>query len=344
MAEILRAQKADMSAINKNADIADFDFADTDNRFELEGKVKGALRGSSLFSSDKLTVIRNYWGSARKRSKASGDESAKLEDDSKTKNDFESFLLSTLEKVSVPDRIILIENRDLDKRGKAYKLLEKLSKEKRLEKKEFVMPLGFKFNAWLEERFRTQGGRIDRANLDLLAMLLGRGMEQKERSGELVAAYDLHQAAGEIDKLITYADGSEVSKDDVLLLVSGSEDMNIFNLIESIAKRDKGRALSILSGQLRKGFNENYVLTMLVYHFRNLISIKSLLAQNLSAGEIASRTKIHPMVVEKNIRYARALGEEHLVLIYDKLHGADLSIKTGRMEPELALDILIAAI
>ena len=50
------------------------------------------------------------------------------------------------------------------------------------------------------------------------------------------------------------------------------------------------------------------------------------------------------MVVEKNIRYARALKAEQLVLIYEKLHGADLGIKTGRMEPELALDILIAAI
>jgi DNA polymerase-3 subunit delta len=175
-------------------------------------------------------------------------------------------------------------------------------------------------------------------------MLLGRGMEQKEKGGQLVAAYDLHQAANEIDKLISYCDGREMEKDDIMLLVSASCDMNIFNLIESIGKKDRSRALAILSGQIREGFNENYILTMLVYHFRNLINIKSLLGEGLGAGEISRRTKIHPMVVEKNIAYCRSLKEENLLMIYEKLYSADLNIKTGKMEPELALDILIAVI
>ena len=59
--------------------------------------------------------------------------------------------------------------------------LEKLAKENKLSKKEFAMPLGFKFNVWLEERIKSRGGRISKTNLDLLAMLLGKGMEQKEK-------------------------------------------------------------------------------------------------------------------------------------------------------------------
>jgi DNA polymerase-3 subunit delta len=237
-----------------------------------------------------------------------------------------------------------LESRDIDKRSRAYKFFEELSKNKKIQKKEFPMPLGFKFNVWLEERIENRGGKISKTNLDLLAMLLGRGMEQKEKSGQLVTAYDLHQAGSEIDKLISYCDGREIEKGDITLLVSASSDMNIFSLIESIGKKDKNRALAILSGQIREGFNENYILTMLVYHFRNLISIKSLLNDGLGAGEISKMTKIHPMVVEKNIAYCRNLKEENLVMIYEKLYSADLSIKTGKMEPELALDILIAVI
>jgi DNA polymerase-3 subunit delta len=344
MLELLREEKLDMIEKSNHADINDFDFAQTDNRFELENKIRSALRGSSLFSTDKLTVVRNFWSTQRKSKKGVEDKREESEDEKLKKNDFEDFVLDAVSRINSTDKLFFLESRDIDKRSRAYKFFEELSKNKKIQKKEFPMPLGFKFNVWLEERIENRGGKISKTNLDLLAMLLGRGMEQKEKSGQLVTAYDLHQAGSEIDKLISYCDGREIEKGDITLLVSASSDMNIFSLIESIGKKDKNRALAILSGQIREGFNENYILTMLVYHFRNLISIKSLLNDGLGAGEISKMTKIHPMVVEKNIAYCRNLKEENLVMIYEKLYSADLSIKTGKMEPELALDILIAVI
>ena len=341
--EILHEHKARLRDKNSNADINDFDFADTENRFELEKNIKNTLRSGSLFCADKFTVIRNFWSTQRKGKKK--DIEAKEEDGKENKKgSFEEFLLEYLEKMSSRDRIFFLESRDLDKRGRAYKVLENLVRGGKAERQEFSVPLGFQFNAWLEARMRRCGGKISKANVDFLAMILGKGMEQRERGGEVIAAYDLYQAAGEIDKLITHADGREIIKEDILLMVSAGSDMNIFNLIESIGRRDKNKALSILSGQLEKGFNENYVLAMLAYHFRNLISIRSLLDENLNAGEITRRTKLHPTIVEKNIKYARSFSMHSLLLIYEKLYNADIGIKTGKMEPELALDILIAAI
>ncbi|MFA6897688.1 MAG: DNA polymerase III subunit delta [Patescibacteria group bacterium] len=342
MRELLRGAKDLMIAANKNADINDFDFAFAPSRFELETKVRESLRANSLFSSDKLTVIRDFWSGKKKAKKDEGEEEVAAQ--SPHKNDLEDFLLDYVREINSRDKIFFIESKSLDKRGRAYKFFEGLAKDARFAKREFALPLGFQFNVWLEERVKKCGGRISKANVDLLAILLGKGMEQKERNGSLVVAYDLHQAAAEIDKLLAYCDGKEMEKEDILLLVSGRDDMNIFNLIESLGKRDKNRALSILSGQLRQGSNGNYIMTMLVYHFRNLINIKSLLGEGLSAGEISKKTNIHPYVVEKNAAYARSFKEEDLVFIYKKLYGADLSIKTGKMEPELALDLLVAAI
>jgi len=338
MQEILQAEKAVWKEKNPDADINDFDFAYTENRFELEEKVKGALRSGSLFASDKLIIVRNFWAGKKQKKEEEGEERPVQ------KEGLEESLLEYLGKMGAGDRIFFLEPRNIDKRSRAYKFFENLTKDSRFERKEFLLPLGFQFNVWLEERVGKCGGKISKSDADYLALLLGKGMEQKERGGELVAAYDLHQASLEIDKLIAYADGGEITKEAIGALISGREDMNIFNLIESLGRRDKARALSILTGQIREGFNENYILTMLVYHFRNLLCIKSLLAGGMGAQEIARRTKIHPFVVEKNIGYARNLKEENLALIYDKLCAADLSIKTGKMEPELALDLLVAAI
>ncbi|MDD3006917.1 MAG: DNA polymerase III subunit delta [Candidatus Pacebacteria bacterium] len=341
MHEVVRGEKKLMLEGNKNADINDFDFADGTSRFELEVKTREALRANSLFSSDKLTVIRDFWSGKRKSKKDTEEEDEGAQ--KSRKDNLEDFLLEYISKISPNDKIFFLESKSLDKRGRAYKFFEGLKKDAHFEKKEFALPLGYQFNIWLEDRVKKCGGKISKSNVDFLAMLLGKGMEQKEH-GSLIVAYDLYQAASELDKLIAYCDDREITKEDSLLLVSGRDDMNIFSLIESLGRRDKNRALAILTGQLRQGSNGNYILTMLVFHFRNLISIKSLLSEGLSADEISKQTNIHPYVVEKNTAYARSFKEENLVFIYEKLYAADLSIKTGKMEPELALDLLIAVI
>lgn len=340
--ELLSAEKGSMREKNPNADIGDFDFAFAPSRFELEGSVRNSLRSGSLFASEKMTIIRNFWAGKKPSKEKDGADAETGKSDNKS--DLEDFLLEYMAGIGPNDKIFFVEPKNIDKRSRAFKFFEGLKGDPRFVSREFVLPIGFQLNAWLEERIRKSQGKISKANVELLAIMLGKGMEQRERGGEVVAAYDLHLAALEIDKLIAYADGREISKEDIGLLVSGREDMNIFNLIESLGRRDKARALAILTGQIREGFNENYILTMLVYHFRNLLSIKALANQGMDAGEIASRTRIHPRVVEKSLGYARNLQEENLVLIYGKLASADSSIKTGKMGPELALDLLVAAI
>ena len=82
---------------------------------------------------------------------------------------------------------------------------------------------------------------------------------------------------------------------------------------------------------------------MLVYQFRNLIKIKSLLKQGLPEQEIVSQTKLHPFIVQKSIGQCRNFNLENLKLIYKKLFDADLAIKTGKINPNLALDLLVVS-
>jgi len=325
--EEIRGMKKEALSCSKEIEIRDFDFAQKNS--ELESEVRNALRGNSLFSVDKMIVIRDFFSSSKKE---------------ETREVFEDFIFEQLGKLGSRDEVIFVEEKDLDKRSRAYKFFEKFIRENKVLKKEFQLPLGFKFNLWLENRIKSEGVKISKSDLELLSTLLGRGMEQKERGGKIIPAYDLHQASNEINKLVAYASDGEIKKEDILLLVSASSDMNIFSLIESIGKKDRGRALSILSGQIDKGFNENYILTMFVYHFRNLILTKSLLDGGLDKEDIVRRTKSHPFVVEKNIDYCRSMNIEYLTLVYQKLYNADVGIKTGRMEPELALDLLVSVL
>lgn len=342
ISEALKEERGSAVLTDSSVEVASFDFSSVEERKGAENNLLNALRGASLFSSQKLVIIKNFFSSKKNKDKDE-DGDLKIENASLgVAGDFEDVLLDTISR-NFSDRIVFVEERFLDKRSKAYKFFEKIIKDGDGEQREFAIPLQFEFNSWLEKTIEKRGGKISKQNINRLAVLLGRGMEQKER-GSVIAAYDLHQASMEIDKLVAYCDGSEITAEDIELLVSSSVDMNIFSLIESIGNRDKGKALKIISGQIERGFNENYILTMLVYHFRNLIIVKGLVEAGVGLEDIVRTTKMHPFVAQKNIQYCKNLSREHLFAVYGKLYNADISIKNGSMDPELALDLLVVAI
>lgn len=302
-----------------------------------------ALRSQSLFTAQKFVVLKNFFGAQKKKNiKRRADENKDTPADSETNPHAFTETLLTLLETSVNDEVFLWE-REPDKRSAAYKTFSAWREAGKMEWREWEMPLKFAFNDWLTQRVRARGGTIGKAEVEYLAVLLGKGMEQKER-GKTLVAYDLFAAASEVDKLVTYAAGESISRPMIDLLVASASDMNIFSLIEAIGRKDRARAFTVLSGQIEQGFHESYILAMLVYHFRALISARSLSEQGFTAEAIAAELKMNPWVTQKNLNYARAFTTAQLKVIYHKLAGADKAIKSGTMSAELAIDLLVAVV
>ena len=240
-------------------------------------------------------------------------------------------------------KIFFIEE-GLDKRKKTYKELIKLEKSGLAEIKEFDIPADFKFESWIKDRVEKFGGNIKKDALNVFAISLGKGLAQKDRSGKINQAYNLWEASNEIEKLVNYCGKEEVEKKDVDLLVRSKVDMNIFNLIDSISSGNKTKAILLLNKQLEEGLNENYILTMFVYQFRNLIKIKSFLDQGLVSQQIVSQTKMHPFVVQKSIQQCQNFDTQTLRKIYKKLFDADMAMKTGKMDARLVLDLIVVSV
>ena len=53
---------------------------------------------------------------------------------------------------------------------------------------------------------------------------------------------------------------------------------------------------------------------------------------------------MHPYVIQKSTQQTRKFNFEELKKIYQKIFQVDLDIKTGKIEPETAIDLLIAEI
>ena len=353
IAEEIKKAKEDFAKNFDDLNISEIDW-ENQNLSEKEklAELQNELMANSLFSSDKLLVIKNSLFS--KNSDDTPHPNPFPRREGATNSPFqkggrgdsvgrEDIILKYLEDPQGKTKIFFVEN-SLDKRKRIYKELNKLEKAGTVEMKEFIIPANFNFDLWIKNRVTKLGGKIENNAINILAVSLGKGMAQKDRNKNLKQSYNLWEADNEISKLVSYCNDREITEKDVPLLVQSKVDLNIFNLIDSISSKNKSKSALLLNQQIEKGLNEIYILTMFVYQFRNLLKIKSLLEQNLSNQEIAIKAKMHPFVIQKSIEQCRRFEMKDLKKIYQKLFDADLAIKTGKINPRLALDLLVVSV
>lgn len=180
---------------------------------------------------------------------------------------------------------------------------------------------------WVGRRVRAKGGRMRK---DAVAAL------------SAAAGDDLRRLDGEIDKLLIYADGAEVTLSDVRLLVSEAQDDNVFHLVDAIGRRDRRRALGLLRELLGSGTPVPYVLTMVARQFRLLLQTRELLAAGSDQREIAGQLRLGAWQARNLADQARRFSLGDLERAYPRLLATDQAIKTGRLEGGLALDLLVA--
>jgi DNA polymerase-3 subunit delta len=236
----------------------------------------------------------------------------------------EKFVKNSRAFISSKDIIIFYEEKDVAKSDALFKLLKKSAKYQ-----EFKSLDGQNLSSWIKKEFDNCGAKIETGVAEKLINFAGA---------------DTWRLSNEILKLIAYKKGKTVNINDVELLVKPKIDADIFKTIDALAKKDKKQALNLLHKHLQMGDNPLYLLSMINFQFRNLISVKSLADKNLTYQEIQKKTKLHPFVVKKSLWQAREFTFPELKKIYQNIFKVDVGIKTGKLDPVLALDLFISEI
>lgn len=222
------------------------------------------------------------------------------------------------------DLILICEENDIDKRDGLFKFLEKKAKAQ-----EFQSLSEEKLIAWIKNEFKKHKTEID---------------PYVARKLFIFAGDDVWQLENEIKKLICYSAGKKITETDVVLLVRPKIENDIFKTIDSLTMGKKNEALRLIHKHLEKGDSPLYLLSMINFQFRNLLEVKDLMEKNTPYYGIIKKSGLHPFVVKKTYSQAQRFTISKLKKIYQKIFQADLSAKTGKMDPEDALDLLIASI
>jgi len=185
-----------------------------------------------------------------------------------------------------------------------------------------------KLRMWIQKRITDLGGSISPPALETLYQLVGS---------------NLWIMASEIDKLFLYAKGRRIEEPDVRALVGYTQEVSVFALIDAIVDFKVEHAGQTLQQLLDHGAAPAYLLFMLDRQFRMIVRAKDLKTRGQSDGFIQSKLGIaSDFALRRTLEQAGRYSSARLLQIYQSLLEADLAMKTGKYDAELALNLLIA--
>ena len=218
--------------------------------------------------------------------------------------------------------LVLVGNKIADKNP----LFSELSAKAKI--KLFPLLRGVRLRQWIQEQVKKEGGSISPQAIDLLAKLVGS---------------NLWIMTNEISKLSQFTSGRRIEEEDVKTAVSYAQQVNVFAMVDAILEFKISLAEQSLHQLLQRGASSVYLLVMLSRQVRMIVRVKELKKQRKPERDIRAKLGLFAEFVwRKTIEQAERYPLERIKAVYPKLLEADLSIKTGKYDGQLALNILIA--
>ena len=181
---------------------------------------------------------------------------------------------------------------------------------------------------WIKNRAQQKGSGISPAAIRSLADLI---------------SSDLWTLDRELEKLSLYCTGRNIEEDDVREMVSQVRETSIFNAVDAIIDSNPAVASRLLRQLLHDGRDATYIISMVGRQLRLLALVKYLTDQGVVGGELGGKVGINSQfALRKTMDQARRHSWPAIRQRYQRLLDADLAIKRGRQEPDLALELLVA--
>jgi len=278
--------------------------------------LESAIKSSSFFNEHKLIVCKNSFGKKTASELLAG-----------YIKDFGIAGTSDITLISAET----LAGKELETKNK--ELFKLLSGGKNMVK-EFEPMQGEKLFEWTRKEFEVRGCSVEPNAVRNLVAMVGNDSWAVVNEIDKLASYKGHPCTNKDDPC------SEVTSADIRELVHAKIDMNIFDLIDALGAKNRQRAVELLYRELKTGRDPYYILTMITYQFRNILTVKDLQKRSFSEAEIARKAKLNPFVVKKTVRSPFNMPES--LKIYNSLLDIDSGFKAGQINLEDSLFRIIA--
>jgi|GEM_PF-1485110 len=161
---------------------------------------------------------------------------------------------------------------------------------------------------------------------------------------DYVLSPDLYTITNEIEKLYLFRGpkSGKVTLDDVKNVVAVSRVENIFDAVRFVGEGRGQRAMEAIGRLLDSGENELAILSLLARQTKLFWQAKVLAESGAAPREIADGLGVPWRYVDEYVEGGRRLPERTLTRMHKLLGSLDFKVKTGRVEPRLAIEMFAA--
>lgn len=148
--------------------------------------------------------------------------------------------------------------------------------------------------------------------------------------------------ATEIEKIKVYKENDKnITKDDITNLTTKSLEVNNFKLIDAIINKNKNEAFILYQNRIKLNEEPIAIIIALANQIRIMYQVKQLYLNGYTENNIASMLKIHPYRVKLASQNSKKYDSDILLRYIKQLANLDISIKTGKIDKQLGLELFI---
>ncbi len=145
----------------------------------------------------------------------------------------------------------------------------------------------------------------------------------------------------EADKLISYCDGRDIKKDDINLLISNSNDEDIFDLVELIAIRKIDKAIDIMKEILYKSDQHMLIISAIQKHFLRLYEIKLKIINGKKVEDFMVEYRLPQFVCEKLVSQTNRFTEKQLSELIKLCVKTETKLKATGIDKSMEMEFLL---
>ncbi len=298
------------------AEFATLDISEIDCLEEEVESIVGISQTVSMFSKQRLIIVRNYLES---------------KEGLKGKSEIER-ILGSVEKEAIIVFVFEIDAKSGDEKAiynkEIYKYIEEHGRT-------------FKFNTldrdilkgFIVKRFKDSNREISSQTVEFLI--------NESNYLNKDSDYTLYNLINDISKIVDVGHGA-VEKEEILEVISSSMESNSFALLDAISLGNKEEAFRLARDIIMSGENVFRLIASVASQVELLLMVKEMKEEKASIGEMVNVLKKSKYPVQKAYGFVDKLSKERLKKMLVHIYSCDYNIKSGKIEGNFALEVFIA--
>ena len=147
----------------------------------------------------------------------------------------------------------------------------------------------------------------------------------------------------EVDKLVSYCNGREITREDINKLLPPKNEDDIFDLVDLISQRKIDKAIDLMNELLFRADQHMLIITSIEKQFKKLYDIKLGMMQGKKVNNFVSELKVPAFVCEKLMNLSSKFSLRQLKDLIKLCMKTEVRLKSNNTDKTMELELLLVS-